>query len=260
LILYSKPGLQGVEIWHGIARRAPLYQLRNDKRAYFAGLRQFLEDLQDGRACVEDDEDLRALECASGFDEVLFCGGEAAHPSLTDAMNAAPFDWSLGPSGAFAAREGAMTICAELGWLSFVALDLGQTQLKVMARSYAEVMPRPDTLPFGARSLPAEAGRVHLRAFLREALRPFPDVDGVLLGLPNAITPFFEARSATYPGLFGPIEPIFDELFSCEWAVVNDAVMAARGFEPAPGRKRLVVTLGFGVGGAVWYHPVQCTP
>ena len=60
------------------------------------------------------------------------------------------------------------------------------------------------------------------------------------------------AASATYPGLFGPVEPIFAELFDCPWIVMNDAVLAAVGFEPEESGKTLIVTLGFGFGGAVW--------
>jgi predicted NBD/HSP70 family sugar kinase len=48
------------------------------------------------------------------------------------------------------------------------------------------------------------------------------------------------------------VEPIFSELFDCPWVVLNDAVLAAVGFPPKAREKTLVVTLGFGIGGALW--------
>jgi hypothetical protein len=48
------------------------------------------------------------------------------------------------------------------------------------------------------------------------------------------------------------VEPIFSSLFSAPWVVLNDAVLAALGFPPKRPEKTLVLTLGFGVGGALW--------
>ena len=46
VIVYQHAGLEGLEVWHGIARHTTLYQLRDDRAAYFAGLAEFLRRLQ----------------------------------------------------------------------------------------------------------------------------------------------------------------------------------------------------------------------
>jgi predicted NBD/HSP70 family sugar kinase len=48
------------------------------------------------------------------------------------------------------------------------------------------------------------------------------------------------------------VQPIFAGLFACPCVVLNDAVLAGVGFPPKAGEKTLVVTLGFGIGGALW--------
>jgi predicted NBD/HSP70 family sugar kinase len=75
----------------------------------------------------------------------------------------------------------------------------------------------------------------------------------VVLALPVALDSVGLAQPSTYPGLYGPVEPLFSELFECPWVVVNDAVLAAVGFRPETREKTLVVTLGFGLGGALWH-------
>ena len=53
MLAYQYPGLQGLEIWHGLARHTTLYQLHDDKPAYFDGLSEFLKKLHAGNARVD---------------------------------------------------------------------------------------------------------------------------------------------------------------------------------------------------------------
>jgi hypothetical protein len=50
VIVYQHPGLRGLELWQGLAGRATLYQLRDEKTLYFKALSGFLEDLHQGVA------------------------------------------------------------------------------------------------------------------------------------------------------------------------------------------------------------------
>lgn len=226
----------GLEIWHGLARHTTLYQLRDDKPAYLAGLAEFLERLHAGTAENADGEQ---MDRAAGFSELVVAGGEAA---------ALAFPHRLLPPDPFCARPGAEAIWAEFGWQRPIAIDLGQTQMKLMTPSAALVFPRQ--LPYGRTALPEAEGRERLRAFVGEALAAAGPCDGVVVGLPNRISADGVAEASTYPGLYGPLEAVFGKV---DWVVVNDAVLTARGYPPASGTKRLVITMGFGVGAALWH-------
>jgi len=240
LIVYQHAGLEGLEVWHGLARHTTLYQLRDDRAAYFAGLAEFLQRVQAGCAETATGD---PLSRAAGFERLLIGGGEAA---------ALSFPHTLLSPDPFCARPGAEAIWAELGWRKPLAIDLGQTQMKVMSLTENRAFQRE--LPYGRAALPEVEGRDRLRAFVRSALADAGEYDGVVLGLPNRITTEGEAESSTYPGLYGPVEHIFGSLFpNVPWVVVNDAVLMARGYPPESAVKTLVLTMGFGVGAALWH-------
>lgn len=255
MILYGEPGLTGLELWRGISRKASLHDLHHAKHLYFPALRDFLVALHQGTAQSPDDRETERMWAAKGFERVLLAGGEASHPLAASAMAAVPlpFEYEIHHSGPFAGLRGARRILAQQGWPSGVALDLGQTQLKIMTASGdCRLIPRDTSqLPFGADSLDATTARTRLRELLAGALGNTAP-EGVVLGLPVEITTEGVARPSTYPGLFGPLESVFEGLFRCPWIAVNDAVLAAAGFRPESKEKRLIVTLGFGVGGALW--------
>jgi hypothetical protein len=242
VLLYRHPGLQGLEIWHGLARHTALYQLRDDKPAYFAGLSEFLARLHAGTAETAGGN---PLGVAAGFARLILTGGEAAAAS--------PFiDWphEVADAGPFAARRGAQAVWRELGWQRPAAIDLGQSRLKVITPGGGKCFERH--LPFGHNALDAETGRARLGEWIRRAIPS--GCDGVVLALPVALDGDGVASPSTYPGLSGPVEPLFSPLFpAMHWAVVNDAVLAARGYPPPDEQKTLVLTLGFGVGAAVWH-------
>ena len=241
MIVYQHPGLEALEVWHGLAQHTTLFQLRDDKPAYYAGLAEFLERLHAGLA---ETATCDQLAHAAGFNRLLIAGGGAA---------AIPFPHTLLPPDPFCARRGAEAIWTELAWQRPLAIDLGQTQMKLISPSANIAFQRK--LPYGRAALPECEGRDQLRAFLRTALSTTNNYDGVVLALPNRITPQGEAESSTYPGLYGPIEPLFASLFpNVPWVVVNDAVLTARGYPPPSKEKTLVLTMGFGVGAALW-HP-----
>ncbi len=243
--VYQHGGLQGLEVWHGLARHTTLYQLREDKPSYFAGLSEFLAELHAGTARTESGNSLTA---AAGFEELLLTGGDAAAAS-----ESILWPHRLVNPGPYAARPGAEAVWREFGWRRPVALDLGQSRLKVLSPRGSAFFERDEqALPLGKDALAAALGR----ARLVELIRPHvpDDSDGVLLALPTALTGDGRAEASTYPGLFGEVEPLFAPVFGEKpWVVVNDAVLAARGYPPVPGRKTLVLTLGFGAGGALWY-------
>jgi hypothetical protein len=253
--VYETRGLSGIELWRGISHGATLFHLRDSKAEYFQALRDFLVRLHDGAAVADDERETIALQRASGFTRAVLCGGEALHPSLASTLRSTPLPFSIeiDTAGIYAAKRGAIRIFDAMAWQHGVALDMGQSHLKVITREGNACVARDvEQLPFGAHSIDASEGRARIRNFIEQGLAETKAPDGVVLGLPVAIGGDGIAEPATYPGLFGDINPIFEGLFACPWVVLNDAVLAAVGFEPTPREKTLVVTLGFGIGGALW--------
>lgn len=260
MIVYRKPGLAGLEIWHGLtADGDPLYLLRDSRPKYFEALCEFLERLHQGVAHTEEGRDGPALARAAGFQRAILCGGDALDPRLVPVLyrRSLPFQVTIDRGGPFSARPGAALIAGEMGWRRWVALDLGQTQLKAMTSSENWILPRDlSILPRGSRST-GGAAPVAIRAMLQDGFArargaTVEPVDGVILALPSEIAPNGNVEASSYPGLQGPVEELTAGLFDAAGVVVNDAVLAARGFPPADGAKTLVVTMGHGVGGAIW--------
>jgi len=255
MTLYEEPGLAGLELWHGIVDGQCLADMPSAAPAYFGTVCRFLLDIHSGTAVTQDPSDTQALRRATQFAHVVLSGGDASSHLLASALSehALPFTWEVDDSGPFAARRGALRIFTRMGWRDGVALDLGQTSLKIITRNGCRVIPRDwDRLPLGAGALDSGTGRTRLRQFLRVALEPHAGADGVALGLPVALDSAGLARPATYPGLSGTVIAWLADLFPPGSVALNDAVLAAAGFPPPAGQKRLVLTLGFGIGGALW--------
>ena len=256
MIVHVEPCLCGLEVWHALAPNVTLFQLREHKAEYFAGLRDFLVRLHAGEASTEEACDTARLARAARFERVIFCGGEAQHAALQQTLGETPlpFAFEIDRAGEFAARRGALRLFDEYGWQRGVALDLGQTRLKIITPTGCRSLARDtERLPLGRDALDIQTGRARLREFVRQGLDTVTDQpDGVILALPVALDGEGSAQPATYPGLRGSVEPLFADLFAMPWVVVNDAVLAALGFRPMDNRKTLVLTLGFGIGGALW--------
>lgn len=256
MILFDEPRLIPLEVWHGLARCTTLFDLRDNKPEYFAGLREFLVNLHHGQALTASEPDTLHLQQARGFQRVIVCGGEASHPALAAALLELPFQVEIADTGPYAGKRGAIRIFSQQQWQRGVALDLGQTQLKIMTERHDCCLRRDlDQLPFGPDALDQHVAHQRLRDFLRQGMTEATGAapDGVVLALPVALNAKGDAIASTYPGLYGPVEPLFAELFpTMPWVVLNDAVLAAFGFPPCAGEKTLVITLGFGVGGALW--------
>lgn len=145
-------------------------------------------------------------------------------------------------------------------------VDLGQSSLKVFLGGQRLELPRPwDHLPI-LRAVAVELAetRAALRAWVagglaqataRTALRP----DALVFALPCELGDPPIPGSSSYPGLEGDERFVTEVVAAAGWAparslVLNDAELAAvaAGLDPRTrGTLTLVLTLGFGVGGAL---------
>jgi hypothetical protein len=207
--------LHGLEIWDGLVNGTPLHQDPS-------GLPEFLRQLHAGTARTASG---KPLEIAAAFQNLILTGGGAA-----------PLGWpgERVVPGPYAIRPGAEIVWAEQVWQRPAAIDLGQSRVKWLT---------PDAQGGIERN-----GRPFLD-LIHEALPP--DCDGLLLALPTAIDKHGNAEGCTYDGLRGPLAPLFAGL-PVPWIAWNDAMLTARGYPPANDESTLVLTIGFGIGAAIW--------
>ncbi len=250
--------MRPLEIWDLLTDSGPLHTCRT-LPAYPRPLAEALEALRAGGARRADGEAVRvpfaALAVTGGG--LLDAGVRCA---LEDRFAGSLFYF---PDPVFAAGPGGRAILRQWGRTGLVA-DVGQTAVKVIREDGSFLYARDwAALPHVDRVPPEQhlRQRVALRSFVAAALREHagPCPGAVVLALPCDF-PGEVPGACTYAGLGGDADFVKEVLERAGLAetpcvYLNDAVLAAlsaRGLfgERLPPRT-LVVTLGFGVGGAL---------
>ncbi|MCH9686370.1 MAG: hypothetical protein K0V04_33365 [Deltaproteobacteria bacterium] len=145
-------------------------------------------------------------------------------------------------------------------------IDLGQSQLKICLGGHRFAYPRPwDQLPLRDQAASDErAAAIALREFVVGGLvdaqrRAGTTASSVVVALPCELGDDPTPGGSSYAGLAGDDRFVPEVLASAGWPtedvlVLNDAelaALAARGDPRTTGLRTLVLTLGFGVGGAL---------
>lgn len=157
--------------------------------------------------------------------------------------------------------------CAERGGLAILrragqrgmVVDLGQSRLKVWSGGRRWSLPREfEKIPISGRPVDGR-GRAALVEFVADALREAagPAVEAIVFALPCEISADAEIGTCSYPWAAG--EQIVPEMLAAAGLagvptrVLNDAELAAIGVaeDCTMSGVTLVLTLGFGVGGAL---------
>jgi hypothetical protein len=252
LARHRDPRIVPLELWDLIVDGAPLYRAERD-RSFGATLARGVETLCSGAAASESGA--RFPDACRTIRRVVLAGGAAAELAWTSARIPA-FE---APDGEFCGERGGLSILARAGARGLV-VDLGQSRLKVSSGAARRVYPRDlEAIPVSGRPVDG-TGREALVAFVAGALleasaglRP----EALVLALPCEISPEGVLGTCTYP--WTPGDSIVTEILAraglgeVPGFLLNDAELAAVGVaarEPAAGTT-LVLTLGFGVGGAL---------
>jgi hypothetical protein len=190
--------------------------------------------------------------------EAVVIGGGGARMRTCEAIRRAGVPADLLPGAAYVGERGGFALLASLGAgeaSGGVVVDVGQSSIKISSRGGRVRV---------ARAEYADADvEVDGRAFLTHALHAAEitgDVSGIVLALPCAVDAAGKLGACSYTGFEGRT----DLLAACladaglhgvpMW-IVNDAELAAlSAAEPssyAPAATKLVLTVGFGVGGAL---------
>jgi hypothetical protein len=262
----TDPEILAVELWDTRLNGAVLWDWRHD-REFGAALRSALQLWHAGTGVSKSQGALPPL--VAGFDAVFVMGG-GVQDELRSAMVGLPCPLLFG-EGAFAAERGGFELLQRIGLSGWVA-DWGQSQLKLSApgarwifRRDWKRLPMPGDVPLS--QLPAQRRR--LREFIAHALgnataearhQPAALVFAFAGGVSQEGVP----EGNTYVGLHDDDTLLTDALqlagLPClPLLVLNDAELAALSARLdsrlAAYRKILVLTLGFGIGGALILRP-----
>lgn len=247
--VFSNDNILPLEIWHGQTAKGPLFQCAPDERARLAA--EFIREIHKGSALTLNERDTGELVLAQGFTRLCLCGGGAR-----DVYRELQSD-----------KEFSVEIYKEPTALESydLTVDWGQSRIKIFHREGVMSIER-DKVRFPVRcswesrdseKVDLSSSRKNISQFFVEILSQFPDTRSLALALPVRICPQdIFAEPSTYEGLEGSLLDVFEsallEKLSLEkFTVMNDAVFSALNVPPR-GEKTLVVTVGYGVGAALW--------
>lgn len=253
LARHHDPRVTPLELWDVIVDGVPLYQVARGP-GFAAALTRAVEALAGGVAVSESGSVFPAA--CRGITQVVLVGG-AAQDVLWDSSKipAAP---ASDPERC--AERGGRAILARAGVRGLV-VDLGQSRLKVWGEQRRWSHPR-DLVAIPISMRPVEGiGRAALVAFVAGALREataHAQPEAIVLALPCEVAADGAPGTCSYPWRAGEAIILKEMLDAAGLAdvptwLVNDAELAGIGVaEDRPeGATTLVLTLGFGVGGAL---------
>ena len=252
LARHRDPRVTPLEVWDLLVDGVPLYR-RERGPGFGAALAAAAEALASGRA--ESESGAGFPDACRAVRRVVLAGGAAGAVAWPSARLPA----SLAEDGDAAGERGGLAVLGRAGKRGLVA-DLGQSRLKVSSGAERRVYARDlAAIPVSARPVDG-AGRDALVAFVAGALRraaadAWPEA--IVLALPCEISPEGALGTCSYPWRAG--DPIVPEILAVSGLaavptlLLNDAELAALGVaERGPVEDAtLVLTVGFGVGGAL---------
>ncbi len=199
-----------------------------------------------------------------GFHTLHLAGGGAE--AVLEAMRRGPWTWTtISSETTFAAEAGGRALLAERGLDGWV-LDVGQSRFKLSggslrlqkARDWSRLPLRDDGLGIDIEKQRAEL-RLCLADFLKEmhkAVEQWPS--GLVVALPSRLDDGGVPEGSSYTGMCGDADLVTDVMMMAGMPevpafVVNDAELAAASahHEFDLVKPALVLTLGFGIGGAI---------
>jgi hypothetical protein len=213
-------GVEGLELWDLVVPEGGVISDHIGRPAFAGILERAIDSIRTAAALTRSGKDLRR---AAGFDQVVVTGGGVGQPFFFE-------------EGGFA-----------LGGPDALVVDLGQTSVKVSRAGHPRA--RID------RGSPSESAKALLGKGMASSGSNPPPV--AVVGLPAELDDEGVPGPSTYDDLTGNAKLVETVLAGLGWTstralVLNDAELAAATVAlRAPPGKTLVLTIGFGVGGAL---------
>lgn len=250
-------GVIPLEIWDLEVRGVTLFAARQEPD-FAARLIEGVESIRRGDARTQ-----------SGFTlpdpcrhiDALFAGGGGLVGPIEAALRAS--DLPFYSAGAFAGEAGGLDLLDTIGARAGLVVDVGQSAIKISARSFRRRFPRdltrlPLARPLGYRGEPREPFRSFVAEALLLAMREVSEADAIVLALPAELDDAGCPEGSSYPGLQGDGDLVAAVLAragipGARAVLLNDAELAALSAKlvvPAEATA-LVLTIGFGIGGAL---------
>jgi hypothetical protein len=257
MISFEDPNLQPLEIWHGRVGDRFIYEYNGEE--LIRALGSYLNQIFTGTAITRDESDTVDLQSAKGFSRVVIGGGNSGLAAGLMNQKDLPYKIEyISDQSQFSGWPGAQLIFKQQNWQKGIAVDVGQSAIKVMhGRDKVRHQRNLDLLPVKSDSVELSVQKDRLKFWIRNIIREEEEkyqtqFDGLCLALPVKIRGLL-AETCTYAGLGGNLKEFFDDLNLPPTVVMNDAVLAALG-NRISGEKTLVVTMGLGLGAALWHR------
>lgn len=254
------PGVIPIELWDLELSSGILWD-HMEADALPSALVEAVRRLRSGTALTRSRSPIPTL--ARELTSVWLAGGRAATFDPLPLATALGVPVCCAEDPTAVAERGARALVHDASPLAVI--DLGQTRLKIFLGGERFEHERPwERLPILDTPTDPTVARTSLRTWVSKALtdatahtglRP----DAVVLALPCALGDTPIPGSSSYPGMQGDARLVPDVMAAAGWTprtvlVLNDAELAAvaAGLDPRRhGTLTLVLTLGFGVGGAL---------
>jgi hypothetical protein len=242
--LFTHPDLVPLEIWHGQSPFGALFEV-SKKKEYFLALQYFLSELHQGKAKTIYNSDTEKLLLAKNFNSIYVTGGLAKSFYQTLPVSALPYH---------------LEIVENLSGLKDydTTIDWGQTAIKVYNGEEKQIIERdlnqfPIRCSVKEKSAPDKFEQLKIKNLFQSLIST--KNKNICVGLPVKLNSQLMAEPSTYFGLEGDLKKLFSDLNSVNIELMNDAILAARQvreIKKALPTKTLILTIGYGVGAALW--------
>lgn len=254
--------VEPVEIWDTLVRGASLFAWQKEKRELPRAVAEAVRLLQGGSASFENGNQLPRPR-AQSFSRCYLTGGGADLPAVARALEAEGFPCRIAHEPAFPGVIGA----ARLAGAEVLGVDVGQTAIKAwQGTRRARVLRDWTALPLFEAVPPLATQRgcqdELIRMMVASVRELGPCAKGpVVVAVPAHVSWDGALGGCTYafPPNNHELIPRFlaeAELREREVLLLNDAELAGHSALPDSQGAELVLTFGFGIGGAV--IPNEC--
>lgn len=229
-----------LEIWDVTIEARTLWEWQREE-SFPEVLSLALEQLTNGIATTPDKRPIKHIPIE--YEHLYITGGASQSPALRKKFINADFSGSP----IFGACESGLNY-----WDHALAIDVGQTQIKVAYENERITIPRD----FKRLPVRGPSSYASLLDFIKGAL-PNIKPQNVILALPCHISPDLNLGDSSYAKMGG--SPLFLKDLSqaypeSTWHVINDAELATLCAPDRGENRTLVLTLGFGVGACLLNH------
>ncbi len=246
-----------LEIWDLEVRGETLFEAR-DAIDFGARLAEGIEAIRRGEATTRS---RITLPAACRAIDAIFAGGGGVTAPVEAALRSIGLPFHHG--GVFAGEAGGLDLLDAIGARAGLVVDVGQSSIKISSRAGRARIPRdferlPVTRPLGDRGDPRDPFRDFVASAVAAAMRDLGEADAIVLALPAELDDAGCPDGSSYPGLQGDRD-VASEVCAragipgARVLLLNDAELAALSAARlvAASATALVITVGFGVGGAL---------